>query len=188
MTVVSSAFSAAVAQGQAGPRARYFCSHPPIAAGPARGRCCRRGQRFALADRLRSSEGAPLGELFAFVSGLYFRGKLTYARRFAVPPDPASAISGSVHIITPNAGLRSPDTLVTARRHARVRRHRRPSRQRRVPPAARAKRPRARRRDRPRLRRRPARKHRLAEVCRRPADHIRRPAPVSRSSSSGAAT
>src|SRR6187401_3331831 len=43
---------------------------------------------FDLAERLRSREGAPLGDVFAFVSGLYFRGKLTYARRFAAPPDP----------------------------------------------------------------------------------------------------
>ncbi len=32
---------------------------------------------FALAAALRSPDGAPLGELFSFVSGLYFRGKLT---------------------------------------------------------------------------------------------------------------
>src|SRR5262245_45003349 len=70
---------------------------------------------FALADALRSRAGAPLGDLFAFVSGLYFRGKLTYARRFAAPPDPANAIvGGGIHIITPNAGLRTPDTLVTS--------------------------------------------------------------------------
>jgi hypothetical protein len=67
---------------------------------------------FELAARLRSPRGAPLGEIFAFVSGLYFRGKLTYARRFAGPPD-ASGAAGGIHIITPNAGLRDPDTLVT---------------------------------------------------------------------------
>jgi hypothetical protein len=72
----------------------------------------------ALAERLRSPQGAPLGELFAFVSGLYFRGKLTYARRFAVPPEPSGPAVGGVHVITPNAGLRDPDTLVT---HAAVR-------------------------------------------------------------------
>ncbi|MQA30978.1 MAG: hypothetical protein GEU82_14285 [Luteitalea sp.] len=73
------------------------------------------GATFGLAERLRSSEGAPLGELFSFVSGLYFRGKLTYARRFAAPADPANAVvGGGVHVITPNAGLRTPDTLVTA--------------------------------------------------------------------------
>ena len=64
--------------------------------------------------RLRSPEGMPLGELFSFVSALYFRGKLTYARRFAAPPDVDNAVVGSgVHIITTNAGLRSPDTRVT---------------------------------------------------------------------------
>jgi len=74
---------------------------------------------FALAAALRSDDGAPLGEFFSFISGLYFRGKLTYARRFAQPPDPDNPIVGAgVHIITPNAGLRGPDTLVT---HAAVR-------------------------------------------------------------------
>jgi hypothetical protein len=65
---------------------------------------------FALAAQLRSPEGAMLGDVFAFVSGLYFRGKLTYARQFAAPPD---GDAPGVHVITPNAGLRSPDTFVT---------------------------------------------------------------------------
>src|SRR5689334_17079711 len=73
--------------------------------------------RFALAGELNSPRGARLGELFSFVSGLYFRGKLTYARRFARPPDPDrlddSIAAGGVHIITSNAGLRTPDTFVT---------------------------------------------------------------------------
>lgn len=69
---------------------------------------------FELAGRLRGRQGAPIGEVFSFLSGLYFRGKLTYARAFAVPPDPQSAVCGSgVLVITPSAGLRSADTLVT---------------------------------------------------------------------------
>jgi hypothetical protein len=69
---------------------------------------------FPLAARLRTAEGAPLGDVFSFLSGLYFRGKVTYARRFASPPDPESPISGAgVYVITPTAGLRAPDTLVT---------------------------------------------------------------------------
>jgi hypothetical protein len=69
---------------------------------------------FPLATQLRTREGAPLGELFSFMSGLYFRGKLAYARAFAAPPDRESAISGAgVFVITPTAGLRSADTLVT---------------------------------------------------------------------------
>jgi hypothetical protein len=66
------------------------------------------------AQRLRSAEGIPLGELFAFVSALYFRGKLTYAQHFATPPEVDNPIVGrGVHVITTNAGLRSPDTRVT---------------------------------------------------------------------------
>jgi hypothetical protein len=49
------------------------------------------------------------------MSGLYFRGKLTYARRFGVSPDAGDQAAGTtVHVITPNAGLRSPETLVSA--------------------------------------------------------------------------
>ncbi len=68
-----------------------------------------------LGNRLRSTQGAPLGDVFAFVSGLYFRGKLTYARRFAAPPEGDRTVIGcGIHIITPTAGLHSPDRLVTA--------------------------------------------------------------------------
>jgi hypothetical protein len=69
---------------------------------------------FAMADALRSPRGAKLGEVFAFISGLYFRGKVTYAMRFAAPPEAGNGVVGcGVHVITPNAGLRSPDTYVT---------------------------------------------------------------------------
>ncbi len=56
---------------------------------------------FSLAQRLHGTNGATLGELFSFVSALYFRGKLTYASRF-VPP------AGRILIITSNRGLRPP--------------------------------------------------------------------------------
>jgi hypothetical protein len=71
---------------------------------------------FPLAEQLRSKEGARLGDIFSFVSGLYFRGKLTYARRFAAPDNvagPAGPSGSGVHIITANAGLREPDTFIT---------------------------------------------------------------------------
>ena len=57
---------------------------------------------FDLACRLRQQEGVPLGELFAFLSGLYFRGKLAYAAAFARPP---AGVEG-VFVITPDEGLR----------------------------------------------------------------------------------
>ena len=70
--------------------------------------------QFPLAVELRSPQGAMLGDVFAFVSGLYFKGKLAYAMRFAAPPEAANSIVGcGVHVITPNAGLRTADTYVT---------------------------------------------------------------------------
>jgi len=69
---------------------------------------------FALAAELRSPNGAALGEVFSFVSGLYSHGKLAYARRFARPPDPTDPVAaGGVLVITTNAGLRAADTPVT---------------------------------------------------------------------------
>ena len=67
---------------------------------------------FDLATRLRNG-GAPIGEVFAFLSGLYFRGKLAYSRAFACLPDGVEVDGGGVFVITPNAGLRSPDTVIT---------------------------------------------------------------------------
>jgi len=64
--------------------------------------------QFALAVRLRTT-GATLGEIYSFISGLYFRGKITYASRFLNPPP---GVPG-VHVITPSAGLVSPDRVVT---------------------------------------------------------------------------
>ncbi|MBA3641503.1 MAG: hypothetical protein H0W53_19975 [Acidobacteria bacterium] len=68
---------------------------------------------FELARRLRSPSGAPLGEIFSFLSGLYFRGKLAYGRSFACVPDGLELDGAGVFVITANAGLRSPDTAVT---------------------------------------------------------------------------
>jgi hypothetical protein len=70
--------------------------------------------RFDLARQLQGGTGVPLGDVFSFVSGLYFRGKLAYARRFARPPDPTDpVVAGGVLVITTNAGLRAADTSVT---------------------------------------------------------------------------
>jgi hypothetical protein len=105
-------FSTARSSDHAG---RVFLLSPANCGGRRAAQALSPNAQFDVAVRLRSAGGVPLGDLFAFVSGLYFRGKLAYARRFAAPPDPANPIVGSgVHIITTNAGLRSPDTLVTA--------------------------------------------------------------------------
>lgn len=58
---------------------------------------------FPLAVRLREPEGAPIGEVFAFLSGLYFRGKLAYAGAFG----PRSS-----YVITTDRGLVDPNMRV----------------------------------------------------------------------------
>jgi hypothetical protein len=63
---------------------------------------------FPLARRVRDG-GAPLGEVFSFLSALYFRGKLTYAQRFAAPP----AGCPGVLVITQGRGLVAPETGLT---------------------------------------------------------------------------
>lgn len=68
---------------------------------------------FPLARALRTREGAPIGDVFAFLSGLYFRGKLAYARRFARPPDGASWMGSGALVITANRGLVPAETRVT---------------------------------------------------------------------------
>ena len=56
--------------------------------------------QFELAQKLRSKRGAPIAEVFTFLSGLYFRGKIAYATAFARP---APGMSG-VLVITPTRG------------------------------------------------------------------------------------
>ena len=69
---------------------------------------------FDLAVRLRHADGVAIGEVFAFVSGLYFKGKLAYATAFARPPEPGAPLAGSgALVITPTAGLRPVETAVT---------------------------------------------------------------------------
>jgi hypothetical protein len=61
-----------------------------------------------MAVRLRN-HGVPLGEIFSFISGLYFRGKLAYAEKFAEVADDVRA----AYVITASAGLLPYETLVT---------------------------------------------------------------------------
>jgi hypothetical protein len=60
---------------------------------------------FALARQFRE-QGLPLADIFTFASGLYFRGKITYARRFAEADE-------LIRVITTNAGLLDPVTHFT---------------------------------------------------------------------------
>jgi hypothetical protein len=61
-----------------------------------------------LAQRLRSKEGAAIGDVFTFMSALYFRGKIAYASAFARPP----LGWNGVQVIVPGRGLRPASDLI----------------------------------------------------------------------------
>jgi hypothetical protein len=65
--------------------------------------------QFDLATRLRGDAGVSLGEVFSFLSGLYFRGKYTYTNHFGRPPKAVAA----GYVITSNAGLMDCRSFVT---------------------------------------------------------------------------
>jgi hypothetical protein len=89
-------------------RHRIFLLSPANASGPRAKLILGESAHSQLAERLRNG-GAPLGEVFSFISGLYFRGKLAYARAYADPPP---GVPG-VLVITPSRGLVWPDKVVT---------------------------------------------------------------------------
>ena len=69
---------------------------------------------FEAARMYRSPDGVPIAMAFAFMSSLYFRGKIGYALHFAKP---SLAVSGyGVYVITPGFGLVPPDWRLTPER------------------------------------------------------------------------
>src|SRR2546430_5639619 len=80
---------------------RVFLLSPAYAGGLRAKLIMSERAQFDLARRLRSEKPPALGEVFAFLSGLYFRGKLAYANAFAPPRRRRS----SVLVITPTRGL-----------------------------------------------------------------------------------
>jgi hypothetical protein len=86
---------------------RVFLMSPASCSGRRAHMLLRDGAVSPLAARLRTG-GAPIAEVFTFVSQLYFRGKVAYARAFAGPPRDAP---GSL-VITSSRGLLDPATVL----------------------------------------------------------------------------
>jgi hypothetical protein len=98
---------------------RVFLLSPAYAGGQRARMIMSERAQFDLARRLRSERPPTLGEVFTFLSGLYFRGKLAYANAFA----PARQKRSSVLVITPTRGLlpaASPVGLADLREFAEV--------------------------------------------------------------------
>src|SRR5262245_48034269 len=100
-----------VISATAAERFRVFLLSPADCSGLRARLLQRKDPTHDLGRRLQGEEGAALGDVFSFVSSLYFRGKLAYARAFTRPPRGASG----VHVITPCDGLKPPESKVRAR-------------------------------------------------------------------------
>jgi len=80
---------------------RIFLLSPAYAGGERARMIMSDRAQFDLARRLRSPEGATIAEVFTFLSGLYFRGKIAYATAFARAENGTSGVM----VITPTRGL-----------------------------------------------------------------------------------
>jgi hypothetical protein len=110
------------------PKKLVFCGHAPAQDLPERYPCrtrvfllspantsairgqllLNRSSAAELAQRIRR-QGAPLGEVFSFISSLYFRGKLAYAEAFSRSPNGLPRML----VLTSSRGLLPPETVVT---------------------------------------------------------------------------
>ena len=88
---------------------RVFLLSPARAGGERMGLLLSPRAGFALAWEFQQ-KGAAVGEVFQFASGLYFRGKLAYARAFARPPRGGA---GALAIV-PGRGLMDVEERITA--------------------------------------------------------------------------
>jgi hypothetical protein len=91
------------------PRATFFLLSPANLGGRRAALVLNERATFDVAARLHAPAGAPLADVFSFVSGLYFRGKAAYARAFGRAPDGAAAAL----VISPGEGLVALDEPVT---------------------------------------------------------------------------
>src|SRR4051794_11441534 len=87
---------------------RIFLLSPAYAGGQRARMVMSERAQFDLARRLRSPDGATIAEVFTFLSGLYFRGKIAYANTF---PRVNNGTSG-VLVITPTRGLLDAETRI----------------------------------------------------------------------------
>lgn len=88
--------------------ARIFLLSPARAGGPRYSLLIREQTNFELALKLRQG-AATVGEVYTFISGLYFRGKMAYVEAFAAAPQGVPPAL----VMVPGAGLVPPETAVS---------------------------------------------------------------------------
>ena len=106
------------------PRPRIFLLSPASTEGLRAQQLTSPRARFGAAERYRSPEGVTVAEAFTFMSSLYFRGKIGYARHFAAPPPEMAPGSGDdgILVIAPGFGLVPPSWRITPEEMRKLRR------------------------------------------------------------------
>jgi hypothetical protein len=87
---------------------RIFLLSPAYAGGQRARMVMSERAQFDLARKLRTPDGATIAEVFTFLSGLYFRGKIAYANAFAQINNGTSGVL----VITPTRGLVDAQTRI----------------------------------------------------------------------------
>jgi hypothetical protein len=88
------------------PPSRIFLLSPANAGGRRYSILTSSESSFELALKFRAGS-ATLGEIYSFISGLYFRGKIAYAAAFGADPGQSS----SALVIVPGLGMLPPETV-----------------------------------------------------------------------------
>jgi hypothetical protein len=96
------------------PRVKLFLLSPALMTGVRAEQLLSTRATFAAARLLRSPQGVAIGEAFSFMSGLYFRGKMAYAKQFGAPP--REWPESGAYVIAPGFGLVPPDWALTLSR------------------------------------------------------------------------
>ncbi len=99
---------------------KIFLLSPADVSGVRARQLCSPRATFPIARLFQSADGLPIGEAFSFMSGLYFRGKIAYARRFSAPP--VMGEDSSIYVIAPGFGLVPPEWVIDIGRMKRLRR------------------------------------------------------------------
>ncbi len=106
------------------PRPRIFLLSPATTDGLRAQQLTSPRAGFGAAQRYRGPEGVTIEEAFTFMSSLYFRGKITYARHFTDPPPGLSlgTPDDGILVIAPGFGLVPPSWRITPEEMKKLRR------------------------------------------------------------------
>ena len=94
--------------------AKVFLLSPALLTGARAKQLLSPRAQFPAAQSFRSNQGVPIADAFSFLSCLYFRGKMAYAKHFATPP--LGWTGTGIYVITPGFGLVPPEWILNPAR------------------------------------------------------------------------